>query len=303
VTGAPRAAVVVVSFEARDVLLAALASVRAHAGMPVETVVVDNASADGSAEAARTTYPEAVVIANRENAGFGRACNQGWRASRAPVVVFLNPDAEVSPGALPALVGLLETRPGVGAVGPRTRSADGTIQVSTGPDLGLLSEWRQRRLVRGVARGEPPAIAEAEGLHSGEHEPAWLSGSCLAVRREALLAVSGFDEGFFLYEEDADLCRRLRKAGWRVVFTPEAEVRHQGGRSMSRAPARARLEYHRSHLRYYAKHNGLASRLALRTLLAARGGIGWLRGLWAGDSAQAAEGATLVKMALAPPSS
>ncbi|HEX9189149.1 MAG TPA: glycosyltransferase family 2 protein, partial [Vicinamibacteria bacterium] len=222
---------VVVSFEARDVLLAALASLRAHAGMPVETVVVDNASADGSAESARSAHPEAVVIANRENAGFGRACNQGWRASRAPVVVFLNPDADVSPGALPALVRLLETRPGVGAVGPRTRGADGTIQVSTGPDLGLLSEWRQRRLVRGVARKETPAIAEAERLYAREHEPAWVSGSCLAVRREALLAVSGFDEGFFLYEEDADLCRRLRKAGWRVVFTPEAEVRHQGGRS------------------------------------------------------------------------
>ena len=294
---APRAAVVVVSFEARDALLAALASVQAHAGLPVETVVIDNASADGSAEAARTAHPESLVIANRENVGFARACNQGWRAARAPVVVFLNPDSEVPPGALPALVGLLEARPDVGAAGPRTRNADGTIQVSSGPDLGLSAEWRQRRLVRGVARREPEALAEAEDRHAREHDPAWVSGSCLAVRRAALEAVAGFDEGFFVYEEDADLCRRLREAGWRVVFTPAAEVRHQGGRSMSRAPARARLEYHRSHLRYYDKHNGLVSRAALRLLVAGRGALGWARGRLAGDDARAGEGLALLRLA------
>ena len=203
---------------------------------------------------ARTRRPSSSPTP--ENVGFARACNQGWRASRAPHVLFLNPDAEVTPGAVETLVGLLESRPAVGAVGPRTRSADGTIQVSTGPDLTPLAELRQRRLVLGVARREPGRSREAEALHAREHEPAWVSGSCLIARRAALEAVGGFDEGFFLYEEDADLCRRLRQAGWRVVFTPAAEVRHQLGRSMSKAPRRARLEYHRSHLRYYRKHNG-----------------------------------------------
>jgi GT2 family glycosyltransferase len=293
-------AAVVVSFEAREALLACLASLRAHASLPIETVVVDNASRDGSADAARATHSGTLVIANSENVGFAQACNQGWRASRAPFLLFLNPDAEVMPGAVATLVGLLASQPGVGAAGPRTRAPDGAIQVTTGPHLTPLAEWRQRRLVLGVARRDAAALAAAEAIHAREHEPDWVSGSCLAVRRTALEAVSGFDERFFLYEEDADLCRRLRAAGWRIVFAPAAEVRHRLGVSMARAPRRARLEYHRSHLLYYRKHNGPVARAALRLLLAARGIAGWLQALASGDAAARDDSAALVRLALSP---
>jgi len=266
--------------------------------VPVEVVVVDNASTDGSARAVRDRHPEALVIANPDNAGFGRACNQGWRATRAPLVLFLNPDAEVGPGALATLAAVLESRPEVAAAGPRTRSADGAIQVSTGPDLGWLAEARQRRLVRGVARRQAAALAEAEARHAVEHEPDWVSGACLIARRSALEAVSGFDERFFLYEEDADLCRRLRAAGGRIVFTPRAEVRHRLGSSMARAPERARLEYHRSHLVYYGKHNGALSAAFLAALLAARGALGWLQASLSGDPARGRESAELLALAL-----
>jgi GT2 family glycosyltransferase len=238
------------------------------------------------------------VIANPDNAGFGRACNQGWRATRAPLVLFLNPDAEVTPGAVATLAALLESRPEVAAAGPRTRSSDGAIQVSTGPDLGWLAEARQRRLVRGVARRQPSALAEAEARHAVEHEPDWVSGACLIARRSALEAVSGFDERFFLYEEDADLCRRLRAAGGRIVFTPRAEVRHRLGSSMARAPERARLEYHRSHLLYYGKHNGALSGALLAASLAARGALGWLDASLSGDPARGREAAELLALAL-----
>jgi hypothetical protein len=291
-------AVVVVSYEAREPLLACLASVRAHAGLPHEIVVVDNASTDGSADAVRSGHPEARLLANARNVGFARACNQGWRATRAPLVLFLNPDAEIGPGAVAALAGVVERRPDVGAAGPRTRSGDDAIQVSTGPDLSLLSEAVQHRLVRGVARRDPGALAAAEARHAAEREVDWVSGACLLARRTALEAVGGFDEAFFLYEEDADLCRRLRAAGFRVVHTPAAEVRHALGRSMSRAPLRARLAYHRSHLLYYRKHNGLASRAALRLLLAARGAVVWLAGLAAGDRDRRAEGRALLALAV-----
>jgi hypothetical protein len=298
VSDAPRLAVVVVSFEARETLVAGLAALRAPASFPLELVVVDNASTDGSAESVRAREPGALLIANGDNLGFARACNQGWRASRAPHVLFLNPDAEVTPGAVETLVSLLESRPAVGAAGPRTRGSDGTIQVSTGPDLTPLAELRQRRLVLGVARREAHALAEAEALHAREHEPAWVSGSCLVVRRAALEAVGGFDERFFLYEEDADLCRRLREAGWRVVFTPAAEVKHHLGRSMSKAPRRARLEYHRSHLLYYGKHNGPFSRAALRILLAARGAREWLDATVSGDAPGRADAVALLRLSL-----
>jgi N-acetylglucosaminyl-diphospho-decaprenol L-rhamnosyltransferase len=296
VNGAPRVAVVIVSYEGREALLASLESLRLHAAVPIETVVVDNASTDASAEAVRGARPDVRVLANAENVGFARACNQGWRASTAPVVLFLNPDAEATPAAVETLVALLEERTDVAAVGPRTRSADGTIQVSTGRDLDLVSEWRQRRLVRGVACRYPKALAQAERLHGRQHEPDWLSGSCLAVRRTALERVAGFDEGFFLYEEDADLCLRLRRAGWRVLFTPAVEVRHRLGHSMQKAARRARLEYHRSHLRYYRKHNGLASRAGLRLLLAARGAGQWLRGRATSNAELAKDGADLLRL-------
>ena len=215
-SGSPRVAVVIVSFATRDTLVAGLDALAANAGLAVETVVVDNASPDGSPDAVRARFPSVRLVANPENVGFARACNQGARETRAPFVLFLNPDATLDPGALEALVRLLETRPRVGIVGPRTRSSNGDIQVSTGAPLSLVSEWRQRRLVLGVSRRDARALAEADARHAVEHEPGWVSGACLLARREAFDAVSGFDERFFLYEEDADLCRRVRAAGWQV---------------------------------------------------------------------------------------
>lgn len=294
----PRVAVVVVSYEVRATLVAGLHQLERAAGLPVETVVVDNASRDGSADAVRAAFPAVRVVANSDNVGFARASNQGAQATSAPLLLFLNPDATLEPGALAALVALVESRPRVGAAGPRIRGEDGTIEVSTGPDLSLASEWRQRRLVQGVRRRDPAALAEAEARHAREHAPDWLSGACLLVRREAFRAVSGFDERFFLYEEDADLCRRLRAAGWQVVFTPAAEARHARGASMAGVAGRARLEYHRSHLTYYATHNGLLQQAGLRALLVARGALDLARGLLSSDAARGREARALLGLAL-----
>jgi GT2 family glycosyltransferase len=279
---APRVGVVVVSYNTRADLLRCLSALGTNVTVPSEVVVVDNASQDGSAAAVRAAFPEARVIENPENVGFSRANNLGLRATSAAYVLILNSDAELRPGCLEALCALLDRRPDVGVVGPRTLGGDGTIQVSFGPALTPLAEWRQRRLVTGVRRRAPWALREAERLAAREHEPDWLSASCLLARRAALEAVGGFDEGFFLYEEDADLCLRLRRAGWRVVFTPAAEVVHQLGRSMEKAPVVARHEYDRSHLRYYSKHNGRLWTLALRLVLLARAGLGWAAALGPG---------------------
>jgi len=265
-----RVAVVLVSYESRDLVLSALDSLAAHGGLPLEVAVVDNASGDGTVAAVRRRYPRAVVLANAENRGFSAACNQGWRALAAPLVLFLNPDAQLLPGAIPALAGAIDRGPDVGIAGPRTLNEDGTVQVSTGPDLTIPSERTQRRLVAGVRAREERALAEAEARHAREHEPDWVSGACLMARRSVLEAVGGFDEGFFLYEEDADLCRRVRAAGFRVLFTPAALVRHRLGQSMAKAAGLARAEYDRSHLRYYRKHNGRLQTALLRLWMLAR---------------------------------
>lgn len=273
----PRASAVVVSYNAREHLLRCLAALEAHAGVPIEIIVVDNASSDGSAAAARTAHPKARVIDAGENMGFARACNLGVREVKAPYILLLNPDAEVTTGCVAALVRLLDERPDVAVVGPRTVSGDGTPQVSFGQALTPLAEWRQQRLVRGVRRREAVALKRADELARVESEPGWISGSCMLARRSALAEVGGFDEGFFLYEEDVDLCVRLRHVAWHIVFTPSAEVVHHLGMSMASDPWRSRLEYHRSHLRFYRKHNGGVQTAMLRAWLAA-GAVAGLAG-------------------------
>jgi GT2 family glycosyltransferase len=239
--------------------------------LPLEVVVVDNASSDGSAAAIRERFPAARVEALAENVGFARASNVGWRRAEGRYVLFLNSDAEVRPLALESMVALLGAHSDVGIVGPRTRNTDGTLQVSCGLPLTPIGEWRQGRLVHGVRRRDPAALAALEARCAREHDAAWVSGSCLLVRRETLERLGGFDERFFLYEEDVDLCERARQAGLRVVHTPAAEVVHHLGRSMARAASsRVRYEYDRSHLLYYRKHNGSFVTALLRLYLAAR---------------------------------
>jgi GT2 family glycosyltransferase len=266
----PSVSAVLVSWNTRNQLLDALASLD-RVGLPLESIVVDNGSSDGSVEAVRQARPSALLIANSENHGFGHAANQGIRAARAPYVLLLNSDAMLQRGAVEALAALLDARREVAIVGPRTRYEDGTIQVSFGRDLGPLAEWLQRRLHLGVLRRDARALRRAERAASYEHEVDWLSASCWLARREALEAVGLFDEGYFLYEEDCDLCLRLRRAGHLVVFTPAAEVIHRQGKSAEQSEGRALREYHRSHLRYYTKHNGTLARAVLRGFLMARG--------------------------------
>jgi GT2 family glycosyltransferase len=271
---AARVAVVIVSWNSREDLVPCLRSLAAVT-LPLEVVVVDNASADGSAAVARGLLPAGRVIEAGANLGFGRASNLGWRATGAPQVLFLNPDAEVRPGALEAMSARLEARPEVGIVGPLTKTPDETPQLSFGPDLTLLAEWRQRRLVRGVEARDPRVLERVGSLVAREHEPAWVSASCLLARRSLLERLHGFDEQFFLYEEDVDLCLRARQAGSRVLFTPAAQVVHRRGRSMDRALGRARREYDRSHLLYYRKHHGgwRTGLLYLSLLVRGRAGV------------------------------
>jgi len=286
-TGAPRVAAVIVSFNTREHLLRCVASIESHASVPVEVVVVDNASADGSVDALRAAHPGARVIENRANLGFAAACNRGLRESRAPYALLLNSDALVEAGTIATLAAVLDERADVGIVGPRTVGPDGGPQVSFGPDLTPLAEWRQRRLVVALRERDPAAMREVEDLCAREHEPVWVSGSCLLARRAALEAVGGLDEGFFLYEEDVDLCLRVRRAGWRVLYTPRATVRHHLGKSMETLPERARLEYDKSHLRFYAKHRGPGARALLRSYLAGSAAAGWLAALGPGAERRA----------------
>jgi GT2 family glycosyltransferase len=295
----PRISAIVVSYNTRDDLLRCLEALQAATGAALETIVVDNGSTDGSVDAVRARFPDVRAIANAANLGFARANNLGLRAARGEFVLVVNSDCEVRPGAVAALCAILETRPEVAIAGPRTVGSDGGPQVSFGPSLTPVAEWRQGRLVRGVKAGDAAALRRAAALAAHEQEPEWVSASCFLARRSALEAVGGFDESFFLYEEDVDLCLRVRLAGGRILYTPAAEVVHHLGRSMARAPVRARLEYHRSHLHFYAKHNSLAERLVLRAWMTGRAAWGWMTaGAGTAGRQRRAEERTILKLAL-----
>jgi GT2 family glycosyltransferase len=246
--------IVIVSCQTRDVILACLSSLQAHApSCPHKIVVVDNASTDGSVAAIEAQFPSVRTIALARNFGFGAANNAGVHTSASPLVLFLNSDTVVHDGAIDALIERLEAT-GAAAAGPRLIDAAGRPEVSYGPMLSPFAEFAQRLRTRAAASASALARGYVDRLVSREKEVDWVSGACLLVRRDAGDAAGWFDERYFLYEEDVDLCAALRAHGGRVLFTPRSVITHLRGRSRRTAGAPADAAYDASHLAFYEKH-------------------------------------------------
>jgi GT2 family glycosyltransferase len=253
----PSVDVVIVSHNTRDDLANCLASLYAHAPSSLNAVVVvDNASTDGSVAMLRERWPAVRVHALDRNIGFGAANNVALRESRADLVLLLNSDTIVTAGQLDALVDRLVAT-GAVAAGPRLVDDGDRPEVSFGPMLTPAAEVTQRFRVRTAARGGPLARRYVARLVSRERQVDWVSGACLLLRRDAAVAAGLFDECFFMYEEDVDLCAALRQRGGRVLFTPAATVIHLRGRSVRNAATGlgAPTHYDRSHLAFYEKHS------------------------------------------------
>lgn len=232
----PRLSAIVVSWNTRDVLRECLGALQAHLPDDHELLVVDNASTDGSAEMVAAEFPETRLLRHARNLGFGAGANAGMAASRGRFLLLLNSDAWPLDDGLARLVARLEAQPDVGLVGPRIVLPDGRLQASARrfPSLGrlLLSELWLHRLL--------PRRAAAERLlgHYWDHAEArdadWLVGACLLLRREVFERTGGFDAQVFMYGEEVEWCRRIRAAGFRIVFDPAASVRHLNHRSADR---------------------------------------------------------------------
>lgn len=257
---------VIVSYNSRAYLGRCLASVvpqvEAAGG---EVIVVDNASADGSPEVVRA-FAGVRLVENRANVGFVRAVNQGLKLAAGRYFLILNPDTEVRPGALAALVAFLNDHPRVGLAGPRLLNPDGTVQPSRRrfPTLPVLFaestfvQWRFPRL--GLFRR-----FYCEDLPDGTAHPVdWVTGACLLARREAVEQVGLLDERFFMYCEELDWCRRMWAAGWQVYYVPAAEVVHQEAASSRQDPVRQRVNFYTSRWKYAAKYYGAAAGVVLR---------------------------------------
>ena len=246
--------IVIVSFNDRDDLARCLDSLRASPpSTPHDIIVVDNASSDGSSEAARRR-PEVRVIVNAANLGFARANNIGIRASAGEFVLLLNTDTVAPAGAIDHLVDRLRRDPAIAVIGPRLVDSGGRAELSFGSMMGPFNELWQKILVRGHARRLPIVSAWVETLTSRPCFPDWVSGACLLVRRSDADAVNLLDERYFMYAEDVDFCAAIRSRGRRVSFDPAVTVVHRRGRSATSNPA-IDAAYRRSQLAFYEKHH------------------------------------------------
>jgi teichuronic acid biosynthesis glycosyltransferase TuaH len=261
-----RVSAVVVSFNTRDLLERCLLSLRAQAGVKLQTIVVDNASTDGSRELVRERFPEVELIELAHNMGFGPANNIAFERCDGEYVLLLNSDAFLADGALAELVATAARHPHAGAVGPRLLNPDGTLQRSAWPfphagrimleALGLHRPLRRLGVLDDLGTWE----------HDEERPVDFLIGACLLLRSSALSEVGGFDEAFWLYGEEADLQRRLAARGWQVVFTPRATAAHVGGASSARSQARLR-SFYAGQRRFLAKHGTVVAAPTARLAL------------------------------------
>lgn len=219
-------------------------------GDGIEVIVVDNASRDGTVALLGEQFPTVRVIANPDNRGFAAAFNQGWRASPRPFVLQMNPDTVLEPEALCALVACLAAHPAVGAVAPLLVDDTGadTENVRPFPPLTLRQPG-----VRLPLHGAPAALTDcADAVHAH-----WFMGACGLLRREALEATGGFDEGYFLYAEDIDWCLRARRAGWEIVQLRGVSALHHGNRSAAQVPSwTSTARRFDSYFRYLAQNHG-----------------------------------------------
>jgi GT2 family glycosyltransferase len=257
----PTISVVVVTWNARKYVDECLRSLYEDNVIPVEVIVVDNASTDGSPDLVAREFPSFRVLRNLQNLGFARANNIGIRESHGEYVCLLNSDVVLSRGTLYALYQFMQANPRVAIAGPQMRGADGSVRRSSMRHPSLLNA-----LARAFAIDNLGFVSRRIGgqmmtdfSHREIVDVDILNGWFWFIRRQALNEVGLLDERFFMYGEDMDWCYRFRKAGWRLVFNPAVNALHYGGGSSRAAPLRFYVEMHRANLQYWIKHHGRGS--------------------------------------------
>jgi len=269
----PSVAVVVVSYNTKQITLECLDSVRSSRPPDgIELVVVDNGSQDGTPEMVHHLYPEARLLQNTSNLGFAAACNQGIRSTSAPFVLLLNSDARISDSTIDSLLFCMRSSDQCAAAACSLLDATGRVRRST---FRFLTAFNQALELVGVARLAPARFRrsrrprpDANGL---DRSVDWIEASCLILRRAALEQVGLLDERFFMYSEDEDLCWRLRRSGWLVCYTDRGRAIHLGGESAKQNPFQSMCHFYRSQYLLLMKHRGglsahayiLANRTAL----------------------------------------
>jgi GT2 family glycosyltransferase len=258
-----RVSVITVLYNSADVVTECLAALPAE----VEVIVVDNGSSDDGAAVAARVRPDAVQVAAGANLGFGGGCQLGAQTATRPLLLFLNPDAQIDAEAIVRLVSTLEAHP-LGLIGPRLHSADGRPRpIRHALDIHKDALW----LLPASGRWFPDRWKlQPEGRADAEYELPFLEGACFLLAREDLFAIGGFDPDLFLYFEETSLARRLQLRGGGAWYEPRATATHVGETSTGKRPAFASFHFHRSRVILERKvYGNTLGRLRCGVLLAA----------------------------------
>ena len=279
--------IVIVNWNVRDLLRRCLRSISSiqhpassiqHPAVTVEIIVVDNASTDGSVDMVRDEFPDVHLAANVSNRGFPAANNQGIDVAQGRYVLLLNPDTELLGEALAKMVAFADQHPDVGVVGPQLLNPDGSVQSSRRrfPTLATAffeSTWLQRYAPRRVLERYYVLDRPDDAIQDVD----WVKGAAVMARREAIEQVGPMDEGFFMYSEELEWCRRFREAGWRVVYLPTAQIVHYEGKSSEQVLPARHIHFQTSKVRYFYQYHGPVVAGVLRWFLL--GNYAWQLGV------------------------
>jgi GT2 family glycosyltransferase len=260
--------ILIVNWNVRDLPRDCLLSLeRGRGDLDLEVIVVDSASTDDSVAMVVDEFPWVTLLPQTENVGFPHGNNIALAHARGEYLLLLNPDTVVLDDALPVLVDYLRAHPDVGAVGPQLLNSDGSIQSSRRRFPTLATGFLESTWLEGLAPGVLRRYYAFDLPDDRTIEVDWLTGACILVPRAVVERIGGLDEGYYMYSEELDWCRRIKGAGWRVVYHPAARVVHHVGRSSEQAATARHINFQRAKLRYFRKYHGRAAAGALRVFL------------------------------------
>lgn len=263
--------VIIVNWNVRDLLDKCLASLFEAHELALEVIVVDCNSQDASVAMARDRYPRVKLLPQLENIGFTRGNNLGMAAAAADTLLLLNPDTEVCKDSLKTMLAYMQQHQDLGILGPHTLNTDGSHQSTRRRFPTLLtgifeSTW--------LAKLAPSSVFDSYFMRDTDDddilEVDWVQGSALMLRRALFQDIGGLDEGFVMYSEELDFCKRAKDAGWKVAYHGRAKIKHHGGKSSEQVAAFKQIHFHSSKLRYFRKHHGYGHYVLLRALLLAQ---------------------------------
>jgi GT2 family glycosyltransferase len=265
----PTLSIIIVSWNVAELLRECLRSVAENRGdLDLEVIVVDSASADNTVALISAEFPWVTLLAQSENVGFPRGNNIGLAAATGDTILLLNPDTEIMGDALTVMVDYLQQHPDIGLIGPQLLNPDGSHQSSRRRFPTVMTGLFESTWLQSLApRATMSRFFATDLPDDATSDVDWVTGACMLTRRAVVAQVGVMDEAYFMYSEELDWCKRIKDAGWRVVYLPNASVVHHVGKSSEQAVTARHINFNRAKLRYFRKHHGYLAYLILRVVI------------------------------------